>query len=205
MEIKRFRTYNSFSIRKIIGILLIFLTFPLGYCVMLILLEHSYMLFFAGLMLNAEINSFSDFLFILKCIFMILLYFAVMVLPFFCFTFGCLLFFTRGKKHKNTEKNLNKLSKELKWNALTEEVKNSYKIPLRYTRYTIADVNAVTECQKNGERIIFLKSFLYTFYTKAEKIIIFTDAKQFVFSEYYGGINSDLSLENSTISQIGEN
>jgi hypothetical protein len=92
---------------------------------------------------------------------------------------------------------MNEPSKELKWNALTEEVKNSYKIPSRYTRYTIAAVNDVTECQKNDERIIFLKSFLYTFYTQAEKII--------VFSEYYGCINSDLSLENSTISQIGEN
>lgn len=205
MEIKKFRTYNSFSIRKIIGIFLIFLTFPLGYCVMLILLEHSYMLFFAGLMLNAEINSFSDFLFILKCIFMILLYFAVMVLPFFCFAFGCLLFFTRGKKLKNTEKNLNKLSKELKWNVLTEEVKNSYKIPSRYTRYIIADVNAVTECQKNGERMIFLKSYLYTFNTQAEKIVIFTDAKQFVFSDSKELINSEPFLETSIITQIGEN
>ncbi len=205
MEIKKFRTYNSFSIRKIIGIFLIFLTFPLGYCVMLILLEHSYMLVFAGLMLNAEINSFSDFLFILKCIFMILLYFAVMVLPFFCFAFGCLLFFTRGKKLKNTEKNLNKHTKELEWNNITPEMKQSLKIPNRYIRYTVADVSKVTERMKNGERMIFLKSYLYTFNTQAEKIVIFTDAKQFVFSDSKELINSDLFSEISTITQIGEN
>ena len=118
---------------------------------------------------------------------------------------GIIMCCIKSKEYYTTQKELFNLTKELKWNVVTTEIRSEYAVPVRYIRYTVADVNDVSEFQINGKRIILLGNSLYRFNIESEKIIIFSDSKQFVFSEYYGCINSDLSLENSTISQIGEN
>lgn len=205
MIIKYFKKYKSFSARQIIGLIIMLASLLIligGITNIDLIFNESFFdfpMFISELIMPDEAEIFFALIFSVFWIYFVLFFIPLLMV------FGFLMFAIKPNKSYISERNMFELSKELKWNALTEEVKNSYRIPLRYTRYTIADVNAVTECQKNGERIIFLKSYLYTFNTQAEKIVIFTDSKQFVFSEYYGGINSDLFLENSTISQIGEN
>lgn len=205
MIIKYFKKYKSLSARQIIGLIIMLASLLIligGITNIDLIFNESFFdfpMFISELIMPDEAEIFFALIFSV-----FLIYFVLFFIP-LLMVFGFLMFAIKPNKSYISERNMFELSRVLKWNNITPEMKQSLKIPNRYIRYTVADVSKVTERMKNGDRLIFLKSYLYTFNTQAEKIVIFTDAKQFVFSDSKELINSEPFLETSIITQIGEN
>lgn len=124
-------------------------------------------------------------------------------LPHILLIAGLIMCFFKPKKLNDKEKALLELTKDLEWNVIPAEIRSEYNIPVRYTKYTIAEVSKITQRENENNKILmlYLKGATYTFKTDAENILIVTNGNYFAYSEY----NEDFPLNNSTISQIGEN
>lgn len=124
-------------------------------------------------------------------------------LPHILLIAGLIMCFFNPKKLNDKEKALLELTKDLEWNVIPAEIRSEYNIPVRYTKYTIAEVSKITQRENENNKILmlYLKGATYTFKTDAENILIVTNGNYFAYSEY----NEDFPLNNSTTSQIGEN